>query len=135
MENDKLILAIILIVIVVAAFPVVYPMLVDNTAKHAATDAQNLQRIQDAVRNYATLKGQYPASLADLSPEFMAQVPNTTARKPFNYNPRTGQVSNPAPSEADGGSGQNVRARGGGSGVPASTDAFTGLGVSQELNY
>lgn len=135
MENDKLILAIILIVIAMAAFPVVYPMLVDNTAKNAATDARNLQSIQNAVQNYATLKGRYPATLADLSPEFMAKVPNTTSRKPFNYDPRTGRVTNPAPANAEGDSGSNARARGGASGVPASTDAFTGLGASQELNY
>ena len=47
----------------------------------------SMKRIADALTRYKTKKGEYPASLLDLVPEYVEQVPETPWGHPFFYRP------------------------------------------------
>lgn len=47
----------------------------------------NMKRIADALTRYRTKKGEYPASLLDLVPDYVEQVPETPWGHPFLYRP------------------------------------------------
>ena len=134
MDNNKLLYAAGAIILVVIAFPFVYPMLVDTSGYNAAQDTQNMERINKAIDNYATLNKQYPPSLHHLVPEYLGEVPLTSTNQQFQYNPASGQLTNPA-SQPAGGAQQAGGSRSGGGGISPATDAMTGLSVSQELNF
>jgi hypothetical protein len=46
-----------------------------------------MKRIADALTRYKTKKGEYPASLLDLVPDYVEQVPETPWGHPFLYRP------------------------------------------------
>ncbi len=46
-----------------------------------------MKRIADALIRYKTKKSEYPASLSDLMPEYLDQVPETPWGHPFLYRP------------------------------------------------
>lgn len=133
MDNDKLLYTAGAIILVVIAFPFVYPLLVDTSGQHAAQDRQSMERISNAINNYATINQQYPPSLQHLVPEYLAELPLTSTNLQFQYDPSTGQLTNPAPTPA-GGAEQAGAPRSGG-GISPATDAMTGLSVSEELNF
>ncbi len=133
MDNDKLMYTVIGIVVVVIAFPFIYKMFYDAGGYDAAQDAQNVERLNKAIENYATINQQFPPSLHHLVPDYLAEVPLTSTRQVYQYDPATGKVTNPAP-PADG-TKQAGAPRGSGGGVSPATDAITGLSVSEELNF
>lgn len=135
MDNDKLLYTAGAIILVVIAFPFVYPLFVDTSGQHAAQDKQNMERISNAINNYATINQQYPASLQQLVPEYLAEVPLTSANLQFQYDPSTGQLTNPSLASADGAEQAGGSRSGGGGGISPATDAMTGLSVSEELNF
>ena len=135
MDNEKLVVGGVILIGLVLAGPFIYPLIVDTTAKNAAIDAQSAERLSKAVNNYARINQQYPPSLHHLVPDYLAEVPLTTANRQFQYDPRTGKVSNPSPAPAQGNT-QNAGRRGtGGGGGSLATESMTGLGVSEELNF
>ena len=100
-------------------------------------DSHKLQQLNDAVAQYGRQFGQYPPSLHYLVPDFINEIPVTSTRMQFKYNPATGAIINPsapaaAPSHSDD---QPRRRMGGGTGLSPATEGMTGLGASQELNF
>ena len=134
MDNDKLLYTAGAIILVVIAFPFVYPLFVDTSGYDAARDTQNMERINRAIENYATLNQQNPPSLHHLVPDYLAEVPLTSTNQPFQYDPASGRLTNPA-SQPGGGTQQAGGTRSGGGGISPATDAMTGLSVSEELNF
>jgi hypothetical protein len=134
MDNEKLVIGGVIIIAALIGIPLLYPMLVDTTARNAAKDKQSMERIQAAVDNYAKINQRYPNTMYDLVPEYLAEVPLSTSRLAFQYNPGTGRVA--LPDYAAASSSRSAGGRGaGGGGVPPATDAITGLSVSEELNF
>lgn len=134
MDNEKLMIGGVIIIAALIGIPVLYPLLVDTSAKNAAKDKQSLERIQTAVNNYATINRRYPTTLYELVPDYLAEVPLSTSRLVFQYNPNSGRVALPDYAQAN--AAQNGGGRGGGGGgVSATTDALTGLSVSEELKF
>ena len=134
MDNDKLLIGGIAVIVLVLAMPFVYPMLVDTSGYDAAKDTQNMERIYKAIGNYGAINQQYPPSLHHLVPDYLAEVPLTSTNQQFLYDPRTGQLTNPASTPTQ--EPQRAGRRGSGSGgIPPATDAMTGLGVAEELNF
>src|SRR5690606_24913795 len=116
----------------VIAIPFILPMFQSNEPD-PALDNQRMERLNKAIENYATINRQYPSSLDALVPEFLAAVPVNSTNMPFNYDPATGVVTNPAPAVETEGTRQSTRS--GGGGISPATDAMTGLSVSEELNF
>jgi len=137
MDNDKLMYAAIAIVLVVIAFPFIYPMIVDTSGYNAAQDTQNMERIYKAINNYATINQHFPPSLHHLVPEYLGEVPLTSTNLQFQYDPLTGKIVNPSSPTGDGSTqaGRSQRPGRDGGGISPATDAMTGLGVSEELNF
>ncbi len=50
-----------------------------------------MRRVVDALGRYKTKKGEYPASLAELAPEYMEKLPETPWGHPFLYRAFVGQ--------------------------------------------
>lgn len=134
MDSEKILYWGIAAIVVVLAIPLIYPLLVDNTELDAARDQQRMERLGKAIETYAKINERYPSTLYDLVPEYIAEVPLTTARESFEYDPRTGWVSHPSPADPEDDDGKSRR-RASGGGISPATDAMTGVGVSQELNY
>jgi hypothetical protein len=138
MDNEKLLIGGGILIALVIAIPILAPMLSDEGKYDAVADTHTLQQLNDAVTAYGQAHGQYPASLHHLVPEYIDEIPLTSTRLQFAFNARTGLITNPsAPvlvkKDSKKKSGNSRRNRGGG--ISPATDAMTGLGVSQELNY
>ena len=133
MDNEKLLIGGIVVIVAVLAIPFVLPLIQDSSARDAAINQQRLETLNNAVQNYAKINQQYPRSLHDLVPDYLAEVPLTVGRQPYQYNPDTGEVTSPVAPASD----EPTRAgrQGGGGGVPPAADAITGLSVSEELNF
>jgi len=54
----------------------------------AVLDADRFARVREAVEKYKMEKGEYPATLQDLVPQFMGQIPGGLA-----YDPSSGTVT------------------------------------------
>ena len=138
MDNEKLVIGGAVLIVLVLAIPILAPMLSSEGKYDAVADSHKMQQMNDAVAAYARDHQQYPPTLYHLVPDYMDEIPVTSTRRLFEYDPRTGVIVNPSAPPAshakslDGT--QRQRNRGGG-GVSPATDAMTGLGVSQELNY
>ena len=128
METKTIVKIIIGIVVVVAAFPFLPKLLDALKDPDPAKDAQNLERIQQAVQAYNDAAGRYPASLAALVPDYLDSVPTTYNGKAFTYNPRTSVVGLPVKTSS-------TARESSGSGLTPMSDAFTGLSVQNELNF
>lgn len=138
MDNEKLLIGGIVVIGLVLAAPFIYPLIVDTSAKNAAIDTQNMDRLNKAVDNYARINQQYPPSLHHLVPDYIAEVPLTATNRQFQYSPRTGAITNPAAATATAASDKSDTGRrrnSGGGGGTVATEALTGVGVSQELNF
>lgn len=128
METKTLVKVFVGIVVVVVAIPFVPKVLDALKSPDPAMDAQNLERIRQAVQTFSDAKGYSPQSLTALVPDYLAAVPTTHEGKAFTYDPRTRTVGLP------GNTGSTARGSSG-SGVTPVVDAFTGLSVQEELNF
>jgi len=138
MEDNKLLYGGIAVIVLLLAYPFARPFLFDTSGYDPAQDTQNMERLYKAVEAYARDNRQYPPSLFYLVPKYIDQIPVTSTRQQFDYNPRTGKILNPATEPAVNNSksaGRPSSERGGGAGIPPATEALTGLGASQELNF
>lgn len=137
MDNEKLLIGGVIIIALVVAIPIIAPMLSKKDQYDPIVDSHKLQQLNDAVDQYGRQFGQYPPSLHYLVPDYIDEIPVTSTRLQFQYNPATGAITNPsapaaaAPPSDD----QPRRRRGGGSGLSPATEGMTGLGAAQELNY
>ena len=52
----------------------------------------NKVEIRTAIRTYEVEMGAYPASLNDLVPDYLPEVPTHRDGSSFDYDPRTGQL-------------------------------------------
>lgn len=95
-----------------------------------SADNEKLQRIQTAINAYAQATRYYPASLDQLSPLYMGEIPKTDGGQAFRYDPNTGQAAFPAM----GGSSMGAMAPGGAAGGSLMTETMTGMGMQQQLN-
>lgn len=128
METKTLLKVIAGIVVVVAAFPLLPKILDALKSPDPAMDAQNLERIQQAIQAFGEDAGYYPASLAVLVPDYLDAVPTTYDGKAFTYDSRTSVVGLPVKASS--------KAREStGSGLSPVGDAFTGLSVQNELDF
>ena len=96
---------------------------------HAA-DGQSMTALQQAVNAYARQAGQYPLALETLVPGYIASVPKASTGKDFRYKYGTGQLTTPYPPPKG-----MTTIRPSSGNVPLMGDAFTGLSVSNELNF
>ncbi len=128
MDTKTIVKVIIGIVVVIAAIPFVPKFLEAFKEPDPAMDAQNLERIQQAVQAYNDATGRYPASLAALVPDYLDAVPTTYDGKAFAYNPRTSEVGLP-------GRTASTPRESPGSGLTPMGEALTGLSVHDELNF
>ena len=139
MDSDKLLIGGIVVIALIIAIPVLAPMFTSERAYDPIVDSHKLEALKNAVNTYGQETGQYPASLFDLVPKYIEEIPLTSTNLQFGYDPRNGAIINPsAPAGAqaavknDGG--KRERRPGSGTLSPAS-EAMTGLGISEELNY
>ena len=133
MEDNRLLIGGIVIIALLVAIPIVGPMIRGN-GYDAVADSHKIDTLKKAVENYARINQQYPPSLHFLVPEYLEAVPLTSTNLQFQYDPRTGQISNPSAPVPEGT--QNAGRQGsGGGGISPATDAMTGLSVSEELNF
>lgn len=134
MDNEKLWIGGVIVILLVLAIPIIGPMVIDTSGYDPAADSHKLDLMNRAIKNYASINRQYPPTLHHLVPNFLDAVPLTSTNLQFQYDARTGTVTNPSapPPKPEGP--RTIRV-GGGGGVSPATDAMTGLGVSQELNY
>ncbi len=137
MDNEKLLIGGVIVIALVIAIPIIAPMLSKEDQYDPIVDSHKLQELNDAVAQYGQQFGQYPPSLHYLVPDFISEVPVTSTRLQFTYDPATGAVMNPsAPAAAAPPEDANPRRRrSGGLGLSPATEGMTGLGASQELKY
>lgn len=138
--DNKLLIGVGAIIVLVLALPVIGPMLHKKNAYDPTADAQKIAQMDQAVENYARANGQYPPSLHYLVPNYLPEVPLTTTRLQFQYDPQTGRITNPSapktPEDEKDAGRRGIRSGGGGGGgISPATDAMTGLSASQELNF
>ena len=126
METKTIVIIIIGIVVLLAAFPFVPKFLDALKDPDPPMDAENLERIQAAVRAHNEAKGYPPSSLAALVPDYLDAVPATDDGKAFTYNRQTSVVGLPGKATARNSSDVGLTPMG---------DAFTGLSVQNELNF
>jgi len=131
--DNKLLIGGIVVIVALLAIPIVGAKL-RGSGYDPAADTQKMDILNRAIANYARTNNQYPPSLHNLVPNFVAEVPLNSLRQQFQYDPRTGTVVNPAspaatPEETAG------QRPGRGGGISPATDAMTGLSVSEELNF
>ncbi|MBC7074845.1 MAG: prepilin-type N-terminal cleavage/methylation domain-containing protein [Syntrophomonadaceae bacterium] len=87
----------ILAVLAALAIPKYTSVLSEAKAK---SDQTNVKLLQDAIDLYYAENGEYPATLNDLEPDYIKEVPtqqHPTANQgdSFSYNSATGEVSDP----------------------------------------
>ena len=139
MDNEKLIIGAIALVAIVLLAPFIHSRFFDQHRYDPVADSHKLEELRDAITAYGQQTGQYPPSLFHLVPDYIDEIPLTSTNQQFEYDPTNGNLVNPgAPIEKAPEDDKNARNGGrsrGGSGVSAGTDAITGVGVAQELNY
>jgi hypothetical protein len=141
MDNEKLLIGGVVIIALVLAIPIVAPMLSKKNQYDAVADSHKIQQLLDAVDAYGQTNQHYPPSLHHLVPDYIDEIPLTSTNLQFEYNPQNGRVTNPSAPIVPDAKSQNAlgnpgkRGRKGSSGVTPATDAITGIGVSQELNF
>lgn len=133
---DKRLIAVLIIVGALAVLIPVLPKITHKSGGDPQQDAQNQQRIQQAISVYSGKNGSFPPTLDSLVPEYLAAVPQPSRGGYFQYEPTTGSVTNPfpatgAPAGAPMQSGRRGAPPVGGTG--AMGEAMTGIGISQEL--
>ena len=102
METKTIVIIIIGIVVLLAAFPFVPKFLDALKDPDPPMDAENLERIQAAVRAHNEAKGYPPSSLAALVPDYLDAVPATDDGKAFTYNRQTSVVGLPVKTPSHG---------------------------------
>lgn len=102
-------------------------------------DRKNLQALRDATYMFWESTGRYPASLGDLDPLYIAQVPLLSSGDGFIYDPVTGSVWHPAElaqqrqQATSGGQTRSVSGGGGGGAGPMG-EVMTGIGIQNQSN-
>lgn len=94
-------------------------------------DREMMSAIRAAINAYGTATGYYPATLDDLYPRYLSQLPRTAAGQHFLYNNQNGQVTHPA--QQAGVRPPAPAARPVGSGAGPMGEVITGIGIQQEL--
>lgn len=64
-----------------------------NETLNTAKDTQHVIELQSAVRTYNGLHGHYPATLDELAPSVLAEVPKQSDGRSFKYDPVSGTVT------------------------------------------
>ena len=123
METKTLVIVVAVVALVVAVVPFA-PKLLGVFKSDEAIDAENLARIEAAVRAHVEATGAYPRDLAALVPQYLDAVPAMQDGRPFTYDVKTSKVSMPAKQTATPSAGAS----------PV-TDSFTGLSAQEELDF
>jgi len=64
-----------------------------GNAKKTSEKRVNLANVQNAIRQFQTVEGRYPKSLAELVKEgYYSKMPAAPRGMSYFYNPKTGQV-------------------------------------------
>ncbi len=134
MDNEKLLIGGGILIAFVIAIPILAPMLSSEGKYDAVADTHKLQQLNDAVTAYGQAHGQYPPSLHYLVPDYIDEIPLTSTRLQFAFDPQNGRITNPSAPVLVKKNSKKASTRWGG-GVGPATSAMTGLGVSEELNY
>ena len=58
-------------------------------------DGQRMERLRQAIQNYAQERRHYTPNLRALTPQYLSEIPRTDTGEPFAYNPQTGAVVHP----------------------------------------
>jgi hypothetical protein len=69
-----------------------------QSATHQLSQAEDEKarvELQQAVNSYAGFNGRFPASLDELAPSYLNEVPRTADGRAFHYDPATGKVMHP----------------------------------------
>ncbi len=134
MDNDKLLIGGVIVIVLVIAIPILAPYIINDRKYDPVADSHKLERLNKAVTAYGQKNGQYPPSLYYLVPDYIGEVPVTSTRLQFDYNPSNGVISNPSAPVLPGE--RSKKASGyQGRGVSATTEAMTGLSASEDLNF
>ena len=96
MDNDKLLIGGAAVIVLVLAIPIIGPMVLNRNGYDAAADAPKIAALNHAIEEYARTNGQYPPTLFYLPPKFIEEIPLTSTNLQFEYDPRTGKVTNPS---------------------------------------
>lgn len=108
-----------------------------TAANNAVRDQQTIAAVLAAIQQFGTATGFYPATLDDLYPRYLSELPRTLGGQEFVYSNQTGEVSLPYSVQTQ----PTRRAaaprnRGGGMGGGAGPmgEMVTGMGISQQLD-
>jgi len=58
----------------------------------APTPANNLTALKDAVQKFNTAEGHFPKTLDELTPKYIAKIPDAPSGYKYAYNSATGEV-------------------------------------------
>ena len=93
MEDNKLLIGGIVVIALLIAIPVLGPML-KGSGYDPALDAVRMETINKAVASYARDNNAYPKDLNAMVPKYLAEVPVSSTKAPFEYYPSTGTIIN-----------------------------------------
>ncbi len=96
-----------------------------------AADRALMESIRQAINQYGTATGYYPPTLDDLYPQYLSQLPRTSAGELFIYNNQNGYLEHPRPQGAV--RPAAPRPASGVSGSGPMGEMMTGIGIQQEL--
>jgi type II secretory pathway pseudopilin PulG len=99
----------------------------------APQDLQTMAAIRNAINQYGTETGYYPANLDQLYPNYLVSPPRTASGEPFLYDNQTGAVTHPHPAQPAGVQRPQAPTAGMGGAGPMG-EVMTGMGVQQQLN-
>lgn len=96
MNNDKLLIGGAVVIVLLIAIPIIGPMVRSPKGYDPVADTHKIDQLNQAIENYARVNGQYPPTLFYLSPKFIKEIPVTSTNLQFEYDPRTGKITNPS---------------------------------------
>lgn len=64
-----------------------------NRAMGKANDTKNKIELESAINSFAGTRGHFPATLAELAPGYIAEVPTQANGMAWGYDPKTGKLS------------------------------------------
>ena len=96
MKNDNLLIGGAAIILVLLAIPIIGPMVLGPKGYDPEIDTPRIAQLNHAVEDYARANGHYPPSLFYLSPDYLKEIPLTSTNLQFEYDARTGKITNPS---------------------------------------
>ena len=94
MKNDNLLIGGAAIILVLLAIPIIGPMVLGPKGYDPEIDTPRIAQLNHAVEDYARANGHYPPSLFYLSPDYLKEIPLTSTNLQFEYDARTGRITN-----------------------------------------